>query len=90
MDDHMLDRIREEIELCFMCATTYSKPGEYVMANGDKVEPKDTIDYKAAATLINAYNKMVKLYYKEEYVKEHLYKSVAIEYKRYCDEESNK
>ena len=90
MDDHMLDRLREEIELCFMCATMYSKPGEYLKADGSNVLPTDTVDYKAAALLITAYNEMVKLYYKKEFAKENLYKSVAVEYKKFCKEERNK
>lgn len=90
MDDHMLDRIREEIELCFMCATSYSKEGEYLNADGSPVKPTDTIDYKSAEVLITAYNQMVKLYYKKEHVKDYSYKSVATEYKAYCKKESNK
>jgi len=88
MDDHMLDRLRAEIELCFMCATDYSKDGEYLTAAGGEVKAIDTMDYKAATILISTYNELVKMYYKKEFVKEHLYKSVAVEYKKYCKQES--
>lgn len=72
MDDHMLDRIQSEIELCFDCAAREA---------GEKAE--ETSDYKAAAALIKAYNALVKLYYKAEYQKEYLLGSVAQEYERY-------
>lgn len=76
MDSHMLDRIREEIELCFMCAKMELQENEII---------KDTRDYKTASILISAYNKMVKLYYKKEYINEYLKGNVASEYKFYCE-----
>ena len=72
MDDHMLDRLYEEIKTCFICAELEKD-----------VPIEDTLDWKSAKILIKAYNSLVKLYYKEEYVKENLLGSVAIEYKKY-------
>lgn len=81
MDSHMMDRLREEIELCFMIARMEEEKGEAL---------KETLDYKTAIILISAYNKIAKIYYLPEYVKENLYKNVAIEYKTYCDKEDDK
>ena len=72
MDDHMLGRIYEEIKTCFVCAELEKD-----------VLMEETLDWKSAKVLIKAYNSLVKLYYKEEYVKENLLGSVAIEYKKY-------
>lgn len=44
---------------------------------------KDSINYKTASILISAYNKMVKMYYLPEYIKEFTKKNVALEYKYY-------
>ena len=51
---------------------------------------KDSLNYKTAAILISAYNKIVKIYYKEEFTKESSYKNIAIEYKVYCEKENEK
>ena len=74
MDSHMMDRLREEIELCFMCAKMDMKDGTYLMADGSKLKLIDDLNYKAAVILIAAYNQMVKIYYKKEFIKENLYK----------------
>ena len=79
MDSHMMDRLREEIELCFMIAKMDADRGENL---------KETLDYKTAAILISAYNKIAKIYYKEEFIKENSYKSVDLEYRAYCEKES--
>lgn len=74
MDDHMLDTIWNQVELCFMlCKEEEDKGNDY----------KDSIDYKTASILISAYNKMVKLYYLPQYVIDFVRKNVALEYKKY-------
>ena len=70
----MLDRINEEIKLCFMCAEDETNENTSI---------KDTVDYKAAAVLIKAYNQLVRLRYLPEYQDEYLKKSVDKEYKIY-------
>ena len=73
MDDHMLDRLSDEICLCFQWAELES----------DNKNIKEDMNYKAAAELIKAYNALVKLYYKKEYQKEFLKGSVETEYRLY-------
>lgn len=74
MDDHMLDRLYEEIKLCFMCAESELQEGELL---------EESKQWKAAKALIKAYNSLVRLYYLPEYVKESLLRSVVIEYRKY-------
>lgn len=74
MDDHMLDRIASEIELCFRCAE---------LEEGESIE--DSLDYKAAAVLIDTYNALVKLYYYPEWHERYSKGSVAEEYKLYIE-----
>lgn len=62
MDDHMLDRLYEEIKLIISCAYYQAKDEEDI----DKAI-KASKDWEAAKSLIGAYNKMVRLYYKPEY-----------------------
>lgn len=76
MDDHMLDRLYEEIKLCFICAEAELQEDEML---------EESRHWKAAKVLIKAYNSLVKLYYSPEYVKENLLGSVAIEYKKYSN-----
>lgn len=78
MDSHMVDDLKDQISLCFMCAKQDTEKGEDI---------KNNLDYKVAAILISAYNKIAKIYYKEEFIKECSYKNVAIEYKAYCENE---
>jgi hypothetical protein len=77
----MLYEIKEQIELCFMCARMDAADGGIL---------KDSLNYKTSAILISAYNKIAKIYYKEEFIKESSYKNVAIEYKVYCEKENEK
>jgi hypothetical protein len=71
----MLDRIYEEIKLCFLCADL--KHDEDI---------KQTLDWQSAKILIAAYNSLVRLYYKPEYVNESLLGNVVKEYCRYKEE----
>lgn len=74
MDDHMIDRITSEIELCFFLMKEEEKSGFNI---------KDSVEYKAAKILIATHNQLVKIYYKDEYKKEYLKKSIVYEYKLY-------
>lgn len=74
MDDHMLDRLYEEIKLCFMCAEDELQENEYL---------EESCQWKAAKALIKAYNSLVKLYYSPEYIKQNLLGNVAVEYRKY-------
>lgn len=76
MDDHMIDRIFDDIENYFICLGMELLEGENINEN---------VDYKSAAVLIKAHNALVKLYYKSDYVKENLLGSVDHEYKRYLE-----
>ena len=76
MDDHMLDRIESDINLCFMLVQIEEE-------REDEFNIKEDLNYKAASVLISAYNKLVKLYYKPEYVKGYSKERVDIEYKNY-------
>lgn len=74
MDDHMLDRIESDIDLCFMlCKMEEDKGNSY----------KDSINYKAASILISSYNKLVKMYYLPEYIEAYSISRVDIAYKNY-------
>ncbi len=74
MDDHMLDRLFNEIHLCFDCAKYESK---------DKgLDIKTTDQWRAAKVLISAYNSLVKLYYLPEYQKGFL-RTIKSEYESY-------
>lgn len=72
MDDHMLSRISSEIELCFTC-----------IDKGENIE--ESLDYKAAAVLIEAYNSLIKLYYYPEWHYAYCKGSVEEEYKLYLE-----
>jgi hypothetical protein len=74
MDDHMLDRLNSEINLCFMCVLAECKDDEDVTEN---------YNYQAAKVLIRAYNSLVKIYYKPEYIRDKLKDSVENEYCSY-------
>lgn len=75
MDDHMLDRIESDINLCFMLVQ--------IEERGNEFNIKEDLNYKAASVLISAYNKLVKMYYKQEYVKGCSMERVDIAYKNY-------
>jgi len=62
MDDHMLDRLYDEIKLIISWAYYQARNEEDI----DKAI-RQSNDWEAAKTLIRAYNKMVRLYYKPEY-----------------------
>lgn len=76
MDDHMLDRIAEDINICFQCAE---------LELGENEDIKENNQYKAAAVLIKAYNALAKLYYIPEYAKRYSKGNVNKEYKLYLD-----
>lgn len=71
----MLDRINEEIKLCFNSVTSEVNMGAIT---------KDTKTYKVAA-LIAAYNRIVKLYYPEVYIQKYSKRNVTNGFKVYCD-----
>lgn len=74
MDDHMIDRITNEIELCFHFMNREEKKGN---------EIKESNEYAAAKILIATHNKLVKLYYNNEYQKYYLKQNIVAEYKLY-------
>lgn len=76
MDDHMLDRIANDIDLCFMLVQTEEE-------RGNEFNITEDLNYKAASVLISAYNKLVKMYYKPEYIKGCSMPKVDIAYKNY-------
>lgn len=69
----MLERINDEINLCFQC----------IKYEADGGETKETCSYKAASILLKAYNALVKVYYLPEYQKDFLKGSISQEYKLY-------
>ena len=71
----MLDRLREEIKLCFVCAEVEDT------ATDGKYDVFSSNQFKAAAVLIRAYNALVRLYFMPEYVDEYLLGSVEQVYK---------
>lgn len=74
MDSHMLDRIFEDIKLCFFCLENELSEGE---------DYKEHYQYKSAGILIKAYNSLVNLYYLPEYVASNKLGSVSYEYKKF-------
>ncbi|MDU1279235.1 MAG: hypothetical protein E6960_12225 [Clostridium sp.] len=76
MDDHMLDRIKDDIKLCFMLVQMEEE-------RETKFNIKEDLNYKAASVLISAYNKLVELYYLPEYRKTYSISRVDIAYKNY-------
>lgn len=82
MDDHMLDRIENDINLCFMLVQIEEEKGE-------EFNIKEDLNYKAASILISAYNKLVELYYLPEHRKAYSIPRVDIAYKNYKDINQN-
>lgn len=76
MDDHMLDRIKEDIDLCFMLVQLEEE-------KRDEFNIKEDLNYKAASVLISAYNKLVKMYYLPQYVETYFIPRIDIAYKNY-------
>lgn len=76
MDDCMLDRIENDINLCFMLIQIEEE-------NCSEFNIKEDLNYKSASVLISAYNKLVDLYYLPEYRKEYYIPRVDIAYKNY-------
>ena len=76
MDDHMLDRIKDDIDLCFMLVQVEEE-------RGNEFNIKEDLNYKAASVLISAYNKLVKMYYRSEYIKSYSKERVDIAYRNY-------
>ena len=68
MDNNMLERIEAEINLCLSLVI-------------EEENYKESLDYSAAKILIYTYNKLVKLYYEEEYWKDFFKKNVEEELK---------
>lgn len=50
-----------------------------------KNDLEEDLNYKAASVLISAYNKLVKMYYRSEYVKSYSVQRVDLAYKNYKD-----
>lgn len=78
MDDHMLDRIENDINLCFFLIKLEEE-------RENEFNIKEDLNYKAASVLISAYNKLVELYYLPEYRKTYSIPRVDIAYKNYKD-----
>lgn len=74
MDDHLLDRIYNDIKLCLMLCLEDEKEG---------IKLEGSLNYEAARELIKCYNKLVDIYYKPEFVKEYRLENVAKMYKNY-------
>ena len=74
----MLERIESDINLCFMLAQIEEE-------REIEFNIKEDLNYKAASVLISAYNKLVKMYYKPEYVESCSIERVDIAYKNYKD-----
>ena len=70
----MLERIENEIDLCFMLCKDAEEEGENY---------KELREWKAASILISTYNKLVKMYYLSEYVEQYSLPRVDISYKNY-------
>lgn len=81
MDDHMLDRIESDINLCFMLL----KDEQERLKDGKEFNIKEDLNYKAASVLIRAYNKLVKMYYLPKYIQSFSIPRVDIAYKNYKD-----
>lgn len=76
MDDHMLDRINNEINLCFeLIEFDFKEDGGQQYSQ----------NFRGAAALISAYNKIVKIYYTPKYADKYLKKSVAQEYEMFLE-----
>lgn len=80
MDDHMLDRIENDIDLCFMLVNDEEKRA---LKDGCEFKIKEDLNYKAASVLIGAYNKLVKMYYLPQYVRGYFMPRTDIAYKNY-------
>jgi hypothetical protein len=76
MDDHMLDRIKRDIDLCFMLI-------EIEEERLTEFNIKEDFNYKAASILISTYNKLAKLYYFPEHADTFLIPRVDLAYKNY-------
>jgi len=74
MGSHMLDRIFEDIKLCFICLDGELLEGE---------DYKEHYQYKAASILIKSYNSLVNLYYLPEFISSKKLGSVSQEYKKF-------
>lgn len=79
MDDHMIYRINEEIKLCFLLTSLELKKCP---------NKEENINFRAAKELIKTYNALVRLYYKPEYHKDFLYKSINHSWKQYIDNDN--
>lgn len=80
MDDHMLDRIENDINLCFMLI----KEKEDRAIKDERIfNIKEDLNYKAASILISTYNKLVRIYYLPEYIEGYSMPRVDIAYKNY-------
>ena len=78
MNDHMLDRIENDINLCFFLIKLEEE-------RENEFNIKEDLNYKAAIVLISAYNKLVELYYLPEYRETYSIPRVDIAYKNYKD-----
>lgn len=76
MDDHMLDRIENDINLCFFLIKLEEEREK-------EFNIKENLNYKAAGVLISAYNKLVKMYYLPQYIETYSMDRVDIAYKNY-------
>ena len=82
MDDHMLERIERDINLCFMLVKDEEVRS---LEEGYEFNIKEDLNYRAASVLISTYNKLVKMYYLPEYIQSYTMPRVNIAYKIYKD-----
>lgn len=71
MDDHLLDRIERDIELCFMLCQDEEEKGNDIVGS---------MNYESARELIKCYNKLSKLYYGND---SYCLGNVSVQYKIY-------
>ncbi|MGL4739751.1 MAG: hypothetical protein ACRC41_02980 [Sarcina sp.] len=79
MDDHLLENLKDRIDLCFLGLKSNYK-------NLENTEYKNDVDYLAAKILISTYNKLVRIYYLPEFHTSEYLKSVDKEFKLYLEE----
>ena len=78
MDDHLINRIREEIKLCFYLI-------KIDLVNDGNYNYRESMEYQGARSLIKCYNDLIKIYYKKEYHDNLSMKRVDLELKEYLE-----
>lgn len=81
MDDHIIDAIREKVELCFFVLLLDIENGRIE----EGADIREDMNYQGAKVLIKAHNDLVKLYYVPEFFDQYSMGTVAQEWKWYCE-----